>query len=93
MFPLAELYQVLTERYGDIPEVQQGIVRIAWNYCVGDTIRSITEPVFFQDGILQVRLAHPQWQTTLVSMKAEIISKINRYLKKRLLSDVSIEIR
>ena len=35
MFPIAELYPVFTEHYADIPEVQQGIVRIAWNYCVG----------------------------------------------------------
>jgi predicted nucleic acid-binding Zn ribbon protein len=93
MFPLAELYPVLSEHYADIPEVQQGIIRIAWNYCVGERIKNVSEPLFFHDGVLRVRVPHPQWQTTLNSMKPEIISKINKYLKKRLLRDVTIEVR
>lgn len=92
MFPLAELYPVISEHYADIPEVQQGIVRIAWNYCVGERIKNISEPLLFQDGVLRVKVTHPQWQTTLNSMRPEIISKINKYLKKRLLLDVTIEI-
>lgn len=92
MFPLAELYPILIERYADIPEVQHGIVRIAWNYCVGEQIRKVSEPVFFQNGVLRVRVTHPQWRSTLLSMKPEIISKINKYLKKRMLSELNIEI-
>jgi predicted nucleic acid-binding Zn ribbon protein len=90
MFPIAELYPVFTEHYADIPEVQQGIVRIAWNYCVGESLRKITEPERFQEGVLTVRVHHPQWLTTLSSMKPDIIAKINRYLKRPLLSDVKI---
>lgn len=92
MFPLAELYPVFSDRYADIPEVQQGIVRIAWNYCVGERIKNVSEPVFFQNGVLRVRVPHQQWKTTLTDMKPEIISKINKYLKKRLLCDVTIEL-
>jgi predicted nucleic acid-binding Zn ribbon protein len=92
MFPLAELYPVISENYADIPEVQQGIVRIAWNYCVGERIKKVSEPTHFQNGVLNVRVPHKQWQTTLVHMKPEIIWKINRYLKKPLLSDVTFEV-
>lgn len=93
MLPLAELYPVLTERYGDIPEVQQGMVRIAWNHCVGPAIRQISEPADFQDGVLHVKVPHPQWQNTLTSMRPEIIAKINRYLKRPLLNQLDIEIK
>jgi predicted nucleic acid-binding Zn ribbon protein len=93
MLPLAELYPVFTERFLDIPEVQQGIVRIAWNHCVGATIRQISEPSDFQDGVLLVKVPHPQWESTLSSMKPEIIAKINRYLKRPLVSRVDIEIK
>lgn len=93
MLPLAELYPVLTERFTDIPEVQQGIVRIAWNHCVGATLRQISEPVDFQDGVLVVKVSHAQWKTTLSSMKPEIIAKINRYLKRPLLNKVDIQIK
>jgi predicted nucleic acid-binding Zn ribbon protein len=93
MFPLAELYPVLTEHYAEIPEVQQGIVKIAWNYCVGEKIRKVSEPVLLKEGVLQVRVKHPQWQSSLNSMKGEIISRMNKYLKKRMVNDVEIEVR
>jgi len=92
MFPLAELYPVISEHYGDIPEVQQGMIRIAWNYCVGERLKDVSEPLNFHDGVLRVRVPHSQWQMTLNDMKPRIISKINRYLKKPLLNDVTIEV-
>ena len=88
MLPLAELFPVLTERYSEIPEVQEGIIRIAWNYCVGEKIRKVSEPIRFEDGILRVRVAHPEWQVTLDGMKPEIIARINKYVRKNLLKDV-----
>ncbi len=88
MFPLAELFPVLTERYSEIPEVQEGIVRIAWNYCVGEKIRKVSEPLRFEEGVLRVRVTHPQWQVTLDGMKPEIIARINKYIRKNLLTDV-----
>jgi len=93
MFPLAELYPILTQNYPDIPEVQQGMVRIAWNYCVGEKIRKVSQPVNFQDGVLTVRVSHLQWQSALNSMKPEIISKINKYLRQHMLSDVTVELQ
>jgi predicted nucleic acid-binding Zn ribbon protein len=88
MLPLAELFPILTERYSEIPEVQEGIIRIAWNYCVGEKIRRVSEPIRFEDGILRVRVTHPQWQVTLDGMKPEIIARINQYVRKNLLKDV-----
>jgi hypothetical protein len=90
MFPLAELFPILTEKYSQIPEVQEGIVRIAWNYCVGEKIRKISEPVRFENGTLRVRITNPQWHVTLEGMKAEIISRINKYLRRNLLKEVQL---
>lgn len=91
MFPITELYPIFTEHYADIPEVQQGIVRIAWNYCVGEKIRLVSEPLYFHNGVLNVRVTEVEWELTLASMKQEIIQKINRYLKKQLVHDFNIE--
>jgi predicted nucleic acid-binding Zn ribbon protein len=90
MLPLAELFPILSERYSEIPEVQEGIIRIAWNYCVGDKIRKVTEPLRFEGGILKVRVTQPQWQVTLEAMKPEIISRINKYVRRNLLKDVQL---
>lgn len=92
MFPLAELYPVISERYAHIPEVQQGIVKIAWNYCVGERIKRVSEPLHFEKGVLRVRVPHLEWRTTLIRMKPEIISKINKYLKKPLVYELTIEV-
>jgi predicted nucleic acid-binding Zn ribbon protein len=92
MIPLAEVYPVLVERYADIPEVQQGLVRLAWNYCVGEKIRKISTPINCADGILLVRVQDTQWQATLGGMKQEILGKINKYLKKRLVQDLRVEV-
>lgn len=92
MLPLAELYPIFMEKYADIPEVQQGIIRIAWNYCVGEKIRKVSDPFSYQDGVLKVRVTHSQWQSALSSMKPEIIAKINKYLRKPMLNEVRIEV-
>lgn len=91
MFPLAELYPIISDRYPDIPEVQEGIVKIAWNYCVGERIKKVSEPLNFQEGVLKVRVPL-QWQSTIVNMKPEIISKINKYLRKPLVYELSIDV-
>jgi hypothetical protein len=90
MFPLAELFPVLSERYSEIPEVQEGIVRIAWNYCVGEKIRKVTEAVRFEGGVLRVRVTHPQWQLPLDGMKAEMITRINTYVRRNLVKDIQL---
>lgn len=93
MLSLVELFPKITENYADIPEVQEGLIRIAWNYCVGEGIRKVTEPVGFRNGVLRVRVLNSQWQSILVSMKPEMITKVNRYLKKPLVIDLQIATR
>ena len=90
MDSLAKLFPLLTEEYSDIPEVQDGIVKIAWKLCVGENLRKVTEPVRFDRGILRVKVSHHQWIATLKEMKPEIISRINKYVRKDLLRDVEL---
>ena len=91
MLLFAELLPGFTERYAEIPEVQEGMIRIAWNHCVGQTLRQVSEPLEFRGGVLVVRVTHAQWQSTLSSMRAEIIARINGYLKRPMLQEVRIK--
>ncbi len=93
MVPLAELFPILAEKYPDIPEVQEGIVKLGWNYCVGEKIRNVSEPLRFENGILHVRVTSPEWRPTLNDMKTEIIGRINKYVRRNLLKDVQIILR
>jgi predicted nucleic acid-binding Zn ribbon protein len=90
MQPLAELFPALLQDQMDRPEVQEGIVKLAWKYCVGEKIRGISKPSIYHNGILTVEVSHSQWKTILESMKTHIISRMNQFLKKPLLKDISI---
>jgi predicted nucleic acid-binding Zn ribbon protein len=89
---LAELYPLVMKDFADIPEVHQGILRIAWNYCVGEKIRQVCKTTFYKDGVLHVKVTEPQWQSTLQFMQREIISKINKYLGKQTIQELKIEL-
>lgn len=92
MTPLAALFSSLLQNIPEDPELKSGAVRIAWKYCLGEKIRKAADPVSFRGGILYVRVADPQWKSTLESMKPELISRINSYLKKKILRDLRIEL-
>jgi len=89
MDSLAQLFPLLTEQNLDIPEVQEGIVKIAWKFCVGEKLRNVTEPIRFESGVLKVKVI-PQWKPTLNQMKPEIIARINSYIRKDLLRVVEM---
>jgi predicted nucleic acid-binding Zn ribbon protein len=90
MDSLAQLFPLLTEKNLDIPEVQDGIVKIAWKFCVGENLRNVSDPVRFQDGILKVKVAHHQWKKIFEEMKPEIIGRINKYVRKDLVNDIQL---
>jgi len=93
MFSLIDLYPLFADPYGTIPEVQEGMVRIAWSYCLGERIKDISQPVSFHNGILTVRVTNAQWQLALNPMKHEILRKLNAYLTKSLVNDLIIEVQ
>jgi predicted nucleic acid-binding Zn ribbon protein len=90
MQSLAELFPALLEEHLDRPEIQEGIVKIAWKQCVGQRIREMSNPAYFQNGILTVEVSNPQWKSILESMKTNIVTRINNFIKKPLLKDVRI---
>lgn len=92
MTPLAELFPSLLEKLPEASEFKLEVVRIAWRHCLGEKIRNAANPVNLRGGVLRVRVADPQWKTTLESMKPELISRINVYLKKKMLRDLKIEL-
>jgi len=92
MTPLGALFSSLLQDIPDDPELKSRVVRIAWKYCLGEKIRNAADPVSFRGGILYVRVTDPQWKSTLESMKPELISRINAYLKKKMLRDLRIEL-
>jgi len=60
----------------------------SWADIVGDSIARVTKTEGIRDGALVVRVMHPAWRQELVFLKAELIKKINRTIKKEIVKDI-----
>lgn len=92
MEPIAALFPMLMRAYPDVPELKEGVVLIAWKYVVGEKIRKVSNPLRFQDGVLEVSVSSAAWQSTLNSMKDRIRTRINKYLTEPLLKQIRIRV-
>jgi predicted nucleic acid-binding Zn ribbon protein len=69
-------------------KVSQYEVVNSWEEIVGDSIARVTRTEGIRNGVLVVRVVHPTWRQELVFLKAELIEKINRTMKKELVKDI-----
>ena len=90
MTPLSQLFASLLKDIPEDPELKSAAVRIAWKCCVGEGIRNASTPENLLRGVLYVKVTDPQWKSTLESMKPELISRINGYLRKKMIRDLRI---
>lgn len=93
MEPIAALFPLLLRMYPDTPELKEGMILIAWKFCVGEKIREVSTPVRFQGGILEVLVPSAAWQSTLDSMKKEIRGRINEYVQEPMLKQIRIRVK
>jgi predicted nucleic acid-binding Zn ribbon protein len=91
MYPLGDLFPLFAEKFVEIPEMQEGLIRIAWKRCVGERISNLTDVKNYRDGVLTVCVAAPEWKVTLAGLKTDIIVRMNRYLMQNLIRDLRIE--
>ena len=55
-------------------------VKLAWSRAAGEGLRRNTNPIRFAGSRLTVSVADPLWQKQLESMRAELISRMNKLL-------------
>lgn len=53
---------------------------VQWPEIIGDRIAKMTAPAAFDDGILEIWVAHPTWMQELWFIKDELREKVNRAL-------------
>ncbi len=68
--------------------VQQHQALFEWNNIVGDEIARHTHPEKISYGKLVVKVDSPAWRNELVFSKGEILSKINKKLKKAKIKEI-----
>lgn len=81
------IYQTL-QSLGLAEKLSQYETVNSWAEIVGDSIARVTKAENIRDGALIVRVMHPAWRQELVFLKAELIEKINRTLKKEIVKDI-----
>jgi predicted nucleic acid-binding Zn ribbon protein len=59
-----------------------------WEEVMGEKISNVAVPVNNKKGVLLVKVRDPIWRFELTRRKAEIISKINKHLKKHSIKDI-----
>jgi predicted nucleic acid-binding Zn ribbon protein len=55
-------------------------LEVQWEETVGSRLAKMTAPAAFQDGILEIWVAHSAWMQELWFVKDEIRSKVNKTL-------------
>ena len=91
MFALGDLFPLLAGKFVEIPELQEGMISIAWKRCVGEGISKAAAVKNFRNGILTVRVVAPEWKVSLAGLKSDIITRMNGYLRQNLIRDLRIE--
>lgn len=59
-----------------------------WEEVMGEKIANIAEPVVNKKGVLLVKVRDSIWRFELTRRKEEIISNLNKYLKKNSIKDI-----
>ena len=83
----AALHQLI-ERLGYTTRLQEQQAVEVWAEVVGETIAKVTEPVSVADGVLTIKVNNPTWRNELTYLKPDILTKLNRRLARKVVSDI-----
>ena len=68
--------------------VRQGRAITLWPKAAGKEISKVTEVTYLKNGVIFVKAESSAWRNELIFQKEEIINKINRLLKKKIIKDI-----
>tara|TARA_B100000470_G_C19694610_1_gene348083 strand:+ start:166 stop:441 length:276 start_codon:yes stop_codon:yes gene_type:complete len=68
--------------------VRQGRAITLWPKAAGKEISKVTEATYLKNGVIFVKAESSSWRNELIFQKEEIINKINRLLKKKIIKDI-----
>ena len=83
----AVLRQMLRDLGIDQPIRRADAVRL-WPKVVGEKISQMTEPLFFSNGKIFVRVKSDVWRNELFFQKRELVHRLNQALGQNLVHDI-----
>lgn len=92
MMDLARLLPKLLNATGANPEMAEIAAKIAWSRAAGDGLRRHAIPFRLYRTTLVVSVADAIWQRQMQSMSAELISRINKLLDRKVVETIEFRI-
>lgn len=92
MIDAALLLPKLLERAGKNRELSEAAVTIAWKRVSGEGLARHAKPTILRDTTLTVEVVDDVWKKQLQPMSMELISRMNRLLKRELVKTIDFRV-
>ena len=92
MIDAALLLPKILERAGNNRELSEAAVTIAWKRVSGEGLARHAKPASLRDTTLTVEVADDVWKKQLQRMSMELISRINKLLKRELVKTIDFRV-
>jgi len=86
------LMPTLLERAGNNRELSEAAAIIAWKRVAGEGLAHHAQPTMLRDTKLTVEVADDVWKKQLQRMSVELISRVNRLMKRELITAIEFRI-
>jgi predicted nucleic acid-binding Zn ribbon protein len=77
---------------GDSAEVAEAAAIAAWKHAAGDGLKEHAVPLRLENGTLTVAVADPIWQKQLLSMRGQLLFRVNSTLGQPVVSALDLVI-
>ena len=92
MIDTALLLPKILERAGNNREFSEAAAIIAWKRVAGEGLSRHAKPTMLRDAMLTVEVADDVWKKQLQQMSAELISRLNKLLKREVVKAIDFRV-
>jgi hypothetical protein len=92
MIDAALLLPKILDRAGNNRELSEAATIIAWKRVAGEGLARHAKPTMLRDTALTVEVADEVWKKQLQRMSAELVSRMNRLLRRELVKTIAFRV-
>ena len=92
MIPLSKILDQALKKMPCAKKIKGQLIMDAWPIVVGEMIAAKTQTLSFENGLLFVWVRDSVWAQHLSLQKKQIINKLNRHTKTRVLTDIRFQV-
>jgi predicted nucleic acid-binding Zn ribbon protein len=85
---LSTVLDKLMKIYQIDDKIKENEALLKWPEIVGPSVSAVTSPIRVKDGTLYIKVKNDVWRNELYYQKLQILQKIERTLKKRIISEI-----